>query len=446
MTVGTALKAFGVAQVLVTLKTVPPGDAVALDTATGSVSSIAKSFRRSEDSHQGALAAASRRKSSGPPYTIYKNLGIVLGTVDEKGYKSLQRHPAVKSVQEAPELSLIRPVAATEVSPAKGPTWGIGRLNVAKLWAQGFTGQGVLIGHLDTGVDAKHPALKGAIAKFAEFDEMGEEVPNATAHDSGEHGTHTAGTIVGRPVKGSQFGVAPGATLASAMVIEGGNVIARVLAGMNWIIGEGAKILSMSLGLRGFRGEFLPIMQAIRNRGILPVIAVGNEGPGTSRSPGNYDIVLSVGASDAQGLVADFSSSQKIVRPVDPLVPDVVAPGVDVLSALPGGDFGKKDGSSMATPHIAGLAALLWQAKPGASVDEIEAAIFGSCKRPATMPQARANRGVPDAVEALRLLLTGAAPGGVRMPRVTRRPRVRRKTARTARATKTGQRRKKTRA
>src|SRR5262249_22763279 len=159
-------------------------------------------------------------------------------------------------------LSLIRPVAATEVSPAKGPTWGIGRLNVAKLWAQGFTGQGVLIGHLDTGVDAKHPALKGAIAKFAEFDEMGEEVPNATAHDSGEHGTHTAGTIVGRPVKGSQFGVAPGATLASAMVIEGGNVIARVLAGMNWIIGEGAKILSMSLGLRGFRGEFLPIMQA----------------------------------------------------------------------------------------------------------------------------------------------------------------------------------------
>jgi subtilisin family serine protease len=174
---------------------------------------------------------------------------------------------------------------------------------------------------------------------------------------------------------------------------------------MDWIVGEGARILSMSLGLRGFHAEFQPLMQALRNRGILPVIAVGNEGPGTSRSPGNYDIVLSVGASSNQDEVADFSSSQRFVRTGDPLVPDLVAPGVDTLSALPGGEFGEFSGSSMATPHIAGLAALLWQAKPGATVDEIEAAILKSCKRPASMPAARANRGVPDAVAALALLL-----------------------------------------
>ena len=70
-------------------------------------------------------------------------------------------------------------------------------------------------------------------------------------------------------MKGSVFGVAPGAQLASAMVIEGGDVIARILGGMDWIVGEGARILSMSLGLRGFHAEFLPLMQAIRNRGIL---------------------------------------------------------------------------------------------------------------------------------------------------------------------------------
>jgi subtilisin family serine protease len=82
----------------------------------------------------------------------------------------------------------------------------------------------------------------------------------------------------------------------------------------------------------------------------------------------------------------------------------VVAPGVDTLSALPNGAFGELSGSSMATPHIAGLAALLWQAKPGASASEIEAAIFKSCKRPASMPAARANRGVPNAVKALAIL------------------------------------------
>jgi subtilisin len=149
-------------------------------------------------------------------------------------------------------------------------------------------------------------------------------------------------------------------------------------------------------------------MQALRNRGILPVIAVGNEGPGTSRSPGNYDIVLSVGASDDRDRVADFSSSQKFARPVDPFVPDLVAPGVSVLSSLPGGKFGKLDGSSMATPHIAGLAALLWQAKPGATVDEIEAAIFSSCRLPSTMKKERANRGFPDAVVAHAKLMGGA--------------------------------------
>ncbi len=411
MPVGTTLKAFGVAQVLVTLKDVPPGDSAALTEASGDLNSITKHFRQSGNSRSAQLAAATGLRRPPTPYKIYKNLGIVLGTIDESGYKALRKNPAVKAVTEAPELSLIRPVAAEAAGPVKGPTWGITRLKVDQLWAKGLTGDGILVGHLDTGVDGKHPALKGAIAQFAEFDELGERVPGAKPHDTGEHGTHTAGTIAGRSVKGSQFGVAPGAKLASAIVIEGGNVIARILAGMDWIVGEGAKILSMSLGLRGFHEDFLPLMQAIRNRGILPVIAVGNEDAGSSRSPGNYDIVLSVGAGDENDRVAEFSSSQKFARPVDPIVPDLVGPGVSILSSLPGGKFGKLDGTSMATPHIAGLAAVLWQAKPGASVDEIENAIFGSCKLPSKMEQSRANRGVPDAVGAHARLMASPVAG-----------------------------------
>lgn len=417
MSVESTLDALGVAQVIVTLKSVPLGAGAAMTAASPAMSDVTRHFRTSEESQPGALAAANAGRHASkaaleggkvqapPACRVYNNLGLVLGTIDKEGLAGLKSDPEVDTINEAPHVSLIRPVSAEPAAAATGPTWGIKRLKVDQVWARGFTGKGVLVGHLDTGVDGKHPALKTAIQAFAEFDAIGNEVQGAKPRDSDEHGTHTAGTICGRPVNGSKFGVAPGAKLASAMVIEGGDVIARILGGMDWIVGKGAKILSMSLGLRGFRNDFLPLMQAIRNRGILPVIAVGNEGPGTSRSPGNYDIVLSVGASDNTDRVASFSSSQRIVRTNDPRVPDIAAPGVDVLSAVPGNRFAMMDGSSMATPHIAGLAALLWEAKPGASAKQIEAAIFDSCTLPASMPASRANRGVPDAMKALSILL-----------------------------------------
>jgi subtilisin family serine protease len=146
------------------------------------------------------------------------------------------------------------------------------------------------------------------------------------------------------------------------------------------------------------------------------VIAVGNEGPNTSRSPGNYANVLSVGAMDANDKVADFSGSQQFNRPIDPLTPDLVGPGVAVLSSVPGGRFMEMDGSSMATPHIAGLAALLLQARPTATATQLEKAIRDSCTRPAGMPQDRANLGVPDAVKAFTLLTGTPLPVAAAMP------------------------------
>jgi subtilisin family serine protease len=279
------------------------------------------------------------------------------------------------------------------------------RLKAEQLQQQGLSGQGVIVGHLDTGADGGHPALKSAFHAFAEFDMMGFQVtPSPAAHDTDEHGTHTAGTIAGRDVGGVAIGMAPGALLASAIVIEGGNATARVLAGMDWIIGQGAKILSMSLGFRGYLEDFLPLTQILRDRGVLPVFAIGNEGPGTSRSPGNYDISLSVGAMDQNDKVANFSGSQQFARPVEPIVPCLVGPGVGVISAMPGGGYQEMDGSSMATPHIAGLAALLMEAKPQASIDQIEKAIFDSCALlPGELPEGQ-GLGVPDGVQALALL------------------------------------------
>jgi subtilisin len=361
-----------------------------------------------------AIASRTSSKKIGSPnpmenlrMRVYPHLGLALGFVNTEGAKDLKASSQVQKVVEAPELSLIRPVAARAAKLNVAPTWGVKKLKADKLWRQGIKGNGVIVAHLDTGVDGSHPALKDAIAAFAEFDMAGDRVPDAKAWDSDEHGTHTAGTIVGRSSPKGAFGVAPEAKLASAMVIEGGQVIDRILAGMDWAIGERARILSMSLGLRGFTPAFQTVVDALRNANVLPVIAVGNEGPNSSRSPGNYANVLSVGAMNASNEVADFSGSQKFNRNDDELVPDLIAPGVDILSCVPGNKYKKMDGSSMATPHVAGLAALLLSAESGVSTDDLELAILNSCVRPDTMPQARSNRGVPDAVTALDILRSG---------------------------------------
>jgi len=369
-------------------------------------------------SNVAALASAGLRPRSrtrsvktAPDVLTFPNLGVILGTVTKEGLQGLRSDVRVKKVIGAPQFSLIKPVAAADAKLSTEITWGIKFLKVPKLWNQGLTGKGIRVGHLDTGADGKHPALKTAFAAFAEFDSFGVQVtPVPKPHDTADHGTHTAATIAGRPVQGRSVGVAPKALLASAIVIEGGNVIARILGGMDWSISQNVRLLSMSLGLRGFVDDFLAITQILRSKNVLPVFAVGNEGPGTSRSPGNYSESLSTGAHDKNGGIATFSSSQRFVRIADPLVPDIVGPGVDVISAKPGGGFQTMSGTSMATPHIAGLAALLFEAKPSATASEVEKAIFGS-SRLGSISRSRGNRGIPDAVVALAML-TGTPLGG----------------------------------
>jgi subtilisin len=349
------------------------------------------------------------RETEPPPLVrYYPNLGVAFGNVTREGLAALRQSEDVAAVVGAPRIALIRPTKVARAALRARITWGIRRLRIPKLWDEGLHGSGVLVGHLDTGVDGSHPALKQAIASFADFDLFGREVlPAPAAYDSGDHGTHTAGTIAGRPQDERNFGVAPKAKVASAVVIEGGQVVARLLGGMDWAIGQGVRILSMSLGLRGWWDDFLPLTQILRARNVLPVFAVGNEGAGTSRSPGNYVESLSVGAIDRAKTIAAFSSSQRFARSREPVVPDVVAPGVDVVSARPGGGFQAMNGTSMATPHVAGLAALLLEAKPDATVDQLEQAILGSATLEPHWPPERAGGGLPDGPLALRLLTGG---------------------------------------
>jgi subtilisin family serine protease len=366
---------------------------------------ILQQFVVSEYSQVAALAAAAPGKRPAPSGLFFPHLGVCLGTVDRPALTRLRQAPGVARVLGAPPLSMIRPKRIAAAALTRRSTWGLDLMGVPRLWDQGLDGSGVRVGHLDTGVDGKHPALRKAVAAFAEFDELGRQVrPEPRSHDTDDHGTHTAGTIAGRPVQGRSIGVAPKALLCSAIVIEGGDVVARVLGGMDWAVGQGVKILSMSLGFRGWWDDFLPLTRILRTRGILPVFAVGNEGAGTSRSPGNYSEALSVGAVDRNQRVASFSSSDRFRRKRDPVVPDLLAPGVDVISAKPRGGYQAMDGTSMATPHVAGLAALLWQARPEASVSRIERAIFRSCVLPPGASPGRYGKGIPDGPKALQSL------------------------------------------
>jgi subtilisin family serine protease len=136
---------------------------------------------------------------------------------------------------------------------------------------------------------------------------------------------------------------------------------------------------------------------------MLPVVAVGNEGPGTSRTPGNEPAALSVGAVDRSGGVPGFSSSQTFARADDPFVPDLIAPGVQIQSAAAGGGWLVDGGTSMSAPHVSGLAALLWEARPSATAAEIEAAIRVSCD-PTGVDPSRGGGGVPDGPLALEAL------------------------------------------
>lgn len=428
-----ALEVVGYVKVIATLKREPAQARPMALRASASVSSaqatesmLAAHFMLPGEMPAASLALSSRglesrraaRASATPSrrVRVYSKLGLAVGYVDSTGLANLAADGHVQRVTKAPELSLIRPRASRPAKLGTQMSWGLKRLKIDRLWGAGYRGKDVVVGHLDTGVDGSHPALKNSIAAFAEFDLSGDQVAGAAPRDSDTHGTHTAGTIVGRSGPKGAFGVAPEAKLASAMVIEGGQVIDRILVGMEWLVDQGVRIMSMSVGLRGYDSSFEAIIDALRAANILPIIASGNEGENTSRSPGNYATVLSIGAMDSANSVADFSSSQYFSRSGDPVVPDLVAPGVGVLSCIPGKRYAEDDGTSMATPHIAGLAALLLQAKPTASTGELEQAILGSCSLPAGMKVGRGNRGVPDGVKALKLLtgitLSADAPAG----------------------------------
>lgn len=250
---------------------------------------------------------------------------------------------------------------------------------IAYLHQLGITSEGISVGHLDTGVDGAHPAFSGRIAAFRKFGYRGISSQSEPIIDSGFHGTHTAGLIVGQNVEGSFIGIAPAAKLYSGAVIEEGNIIARILSGLDWLLDCEVQIVSLSLGIFAKTPVFHSLIREMYHRNILTVCPIGNRGAGKASAPGYYPEVLSVGALNESGRVATYSGSFHHLNNEVCHKPDLVAPGHQILSAVPRGKVEAKTGTSMAAAQVAGLGALLKSAFPNASNNLIKKALLKSC-------------------------------------------------------------------
>ncbi|MFJ6629927.1 S8 family serine peptidase [Streptomyces sp. NPDC091376] len=262
------------------------------------------------------------------------------------------------------------------------------QIGTPEAWQAGLTGKGVKVAVLDTGVDAAHPDLAGRVGESKSFI-AGQEVA-----DRDGHGTHVASTVGGSGAgsDGKEKGVAPGADLAVGKVLsdEGFGSESEIIAGMEWAAKDiDAKIVSMSLGSREGSDGTDPMAEAVNTlsaqTGALFVIAAGNSGaPGTIGSPGAADSALTIGAVDHADEAAYFTSQGPRYRDYA-LKPDLSAPGVDILAArsqLTAGEglYTSLSGTSMATPHVAGVAALLAEEHPDWTGAQLKDALMSSSK------------------------------------------------------------------
>lgn len=259
------------------------------------------------------------------------------------------------------------------------------KIGVPAVWDAGFTGAGVKLAIVDTGIDPTHPDFSGRIIARKNF-------VGGSENDENGHGTHVASIAAGTGSKsgGKYRGVAPDAELYIAKVLDasGSGSMSGVMSGVEWAVEQGAQVLNLSLGSEGpcDGTDALSTLcdAAVRDHGVVLCVAAGNEGPGSSTvgSPGCARLVITVGASSDADAIASFSSRGPTGD--GRVKPDIVFPGVGIVAAQAAGTqlgavvetgYISLSGTSMATPHAAGSACLFLQAKNTLSPAEIKSAL-----------------------------------------------------------------------
>ncbi len=276
--------------------------------------------------------------------------------------------------------------------------WNIAQIRADQVWsALNITGTGAVVASMDTGVDWLHPALqtsyrgynsKGPPSHWGNwFDAT--EFPSQYPYDGNGHGTHTMGTLAGS----DGIGVAPGAKWIATRVLDsnGFGLDSWIHAGFQWILAPGGDpnrapdVLNNSWGSAlGAVPEFRNDVRLLNAAGIIAVFSNGNNGPqpGTVGAPASYPEAFGVGATDRYDVLANFSSHGP--SPFGVMKPDLSAPGVQVRSSFAGGIYVIGNGTSMAAPHVAGVAALMRSVSPTISITATRYALTSTAIHPTT--------------------------------------------------------------
>ena len=305
-------------------------------------------------------------------------------------------------------------------------TYGLDMVNATEVWdAYNTQGEGVEVAVLDTGMDDSHPDLPELDDEhWQAWDSDGNPIDSEPSDSSG-HGTHVSGTVAGAESPAGDvptFGVAPDVELYHGQVIPGGGgSFTQVAAGMEWAVDTaGVDIISMSLGAGGYYTEMIEPSENARDAGVILVASAGNGGAGTSGSPGNVYPNFASGAVDENADVAGFSGGETVDTssawgsdapddwPDEYVVPNAAAPGVDVLSSVPGGGYdGTYSGTSMSAPHKTGVFALVLSAAGGGldrqtAIEAIEDTAWkpDDAPEPPGTPDTRYGVGIVDAKAA----------------------------------------------
>jgi subtilisin family serine protease len=314
--------------------------------------------------------------------------------------------------REVRDVSIVRDQALELIRPERATLGRIHQVTTEELWhlraigldaarMDGFqgSGSGVTVAVLDTGIDATHAELTGKVDGAYTFNvQSWQAEAQDPSIDTEGHGTHVAGLICG-----ATTGVAPGARVINGIMLpQGIGKLSNFILALEWAAQRPeVQIVNMSAGLPGYLPEMREAVADLLSVGVLFICATGNEGRNRTRSPGNYIEALSVGAVDSRGRVASFSSSGILVADHHQyIVPDLVAPGEAVYSSVMGGGYEAWNGTSMATPIVAGVAALILEKYPEITVIELEEAILSTCSSLATTPD-RQGRGLIQVKAAL---------------------------------------------
>ncbi|WP_082096526.1 S8 family peptidase [Paenibacillus wulumuqiensis] len=297
-------------------------------------------------------------KASGRVNQEFKNIPALAISIPVTAIKGLQNNPNIESIESDQ-------VVQTEQTQ----DWGIAKTNAPAAWKTGYTGKGIKVAVVDTGIESHEDLVITGGTSVISY--------TSSYTDDNGHGTHVAGIIGALNNSIGMVGIAPDSSLYAVKALDqnGSGYLSDVVAGIDWSISNNMDIVNLSLGTTSDSFALKQVVDKAYSSGLLVVAAAGNNGASdgsgdTVNYPARYDSAIAVAATDSTDQRASFSATGNTV--------EVAAPGVSVLSTYPGNRYVKMSGTSMAAPYVAGDLALLQQAYPTLSHSELRAKLVAT--------------------------------------------------------------------